>query len=315
LALLTGSASKDYAEYEAGLRGWAALFIDAAHHASRYYPILLFVAALGGIARLAARFQLPKEANPAGFLPLLAVISFTVAFNFVALRTEPRFLLPQSVFLAVYIGLGIDAIWHCRIGIWRKLAQALCVVGAGWALLNCAGIAAAFLADPRYDAEKWMANTLQPGEKVEIYGLNAYLPRFPQGLNLARVGAKPLKARNPLPGVKEVLALYRSVGTREPKYLVVPGYWVADYLDHNLYLPVGGRIVPKVSVAAKLDVDARSYFGALFAGRLPYRLVRVSGYKAVLGPDVNAYESLAQTVFIFERDPKRSFEPIVTDPN
>ena len=315
LAFLTGPASRDYAQYEAGPAGWAVLLWDWAAAGPRYYPVLFFLLALAGVARVAYRFHLPQQSNPAGFLPLLAVVSFTLAFNFVALRSETRFLLPQSVFLAIYIGIGLDGIACLPRNGLRLGCKILCVAAAGLAFVRCAGISAAFLADPRYDAEKWMAAHVRPGQKVEIYGLNAYLPRFSHGPLLTRVGAKPLKARNPLPGVTEIRAEYRAVAARNPRYLVVPGFWVAAYLDRNLRLPRKGRLVPKVESASQLDVDARNYFGALFAGRLPYRLAHVSGYTAPVGPDVNAYESLAQTVFIFERDPARSFEPIVTAPN
>jgi hypothetical protein len=50
-------------------------------------------------------------------------------------------------------------------------------------------------------------------------------------------------------------------------------------------------------------MDARNYFTALFAGRLPYRLAHKSTYVPGLWPSVDGYESLTQSVFIFERVP------------
>ncbi len=314
LAFLTGPASKDYAQYEAGPAGWGALLVDMLNFSSRYYPGLFFLLALAGMARLACRFHLQSGANPAGFLPLLAALSFTLAFNFVALRSEPRFFLPQSVFLAVYIGIAVDGVEHVAKG-WRRTAlRALCVVAVFLAFTRCAGISAAFLADPRYDAERWMAAHMRPGDKVEIYGLNTYLPRFPAGLALTRVGPKPLKARNPLPGVIELREPYGALFRRQPRFLVVPAAWVAVYRDDVSHLAGRGRIVQKVLAASQLDVDARNYFGALFAGRLPYRLAHKSAYAEPLGPSVNEYESLTQTMLVFEREPKKEFEPIVTVP-
>jgi len=314
IAFLTGPASKDYAEYEASLAGWMALLADALRHADRYYPSLFIFLALVGIARVISRYRLQFGIFAAGLLPLLAEVSFTIAFNLVALRVEPRFLLPQSVFLAVYIGIGLDLLLTFPKSFARAGLLALCAAGACLGFVRCAGIATAFLVDPRYDAENWMAAHMRAGDKVEIYGLNAYLPRFPVGPELVRIGPKPLKARNPVPGITEVRAPYGTVWRRQPRFLVVPGFWVADYLSRQEALPGEGRIVPKVGRAAQLDVDARNYFGALFRGRLPYRMAHVSAYQAPLGPDVNAYESLVQSVFIFERDPARSFEPIVTAP-
>lgn len=314
IAFLTGSASKDYAEYEASPTGWGRLLLDAFSNGDRYYPGLFALLAGVGIIRVITRFRPPSGAFAAGLLPLFATISFTVAFNLVALRTESRFLLPQSVFLAVYIGIGLDLFLAFPKSIARTAFLALSLAAACLGFVRCAGIATAFLADPRYDAEKWMTAHMSAGDKVEIYGLNAYLPRFPVGPELVRVGPKPLKARNPVPGITEIREPYGTVWQRQPRFLVVPGFWVGDYLSHQEILPEKGRIVPKVSRTAQLDVDARNYFGALFAGRLPYRLAHVSAYKAPLGPSANAYESLAQSVFIFERDPARSFEPIVTAP-
>ena len=314
VAFLTGPASKDYAQYEAGPAGWAALLWDMLTFASRYYPTLFLLLALVGVARLACRFHLQPGAIPAGYLPLLAAISFTLAFNFVALRSEPRFFLPQSVFLAFYIGIAMDGLDHLAKNWARTGLKALCAIAAILAFTRCAGIAAAFLADPRYDAEHWMAAHMRAGDKVEIYGLNTYLPRFPAGPVLTRVGPKPLKARNPLPGVAELREPYSAIARRQPRFLVVPGAWVAVYRDGDSHLAGRGRIVQKVLAASQLDVDARNYFGALFAGQLPYRLAHQSAYAEPLGPSVNAYESLTQTVFIFEREPKKEFEPIVTVP-
>ncbi|MDR3528569.1 MAG: hypothetical protein P4L57_14965 [Rhizomicrobium sp.] len=305
LAFLTGPASKDYALYEAGPAGWGALLLDMLNGAERYYPAVFLPVALAGVVRVGYRFHLRAEARSAGFLPLLAAVSFTLAFNFVALRNEPRFFLPQSVFLAVYIGIALDGIGLVANG-WRLSAiQLLCGIAALLAFSRCAGIASAFLADPRYDAEHWMATHMRSGDAVEIYGLNTYLPRFPAGLRLTRVGPKPLKARNPLPGVSELREPYGAVIRRQPRFLVVPGAWVAVYRDGDSHLAGRGRIVPKVLAASQLDVDARNYFGALFAGQLPYRLAHQSAYAEPLGPRVDAYESLTQPLFIFERKPKK----------
>ena len=55
-----------------------------------------------------------RRRNVAGFLPLLAMISFTLCFNFVALRSDDRFLLPQAVLACVYIGVAVEMIGHAR---------------------------------------------------------------------------------------------------------------------------------------------------------------------------------------------------------
>ncbi len=312
LALLTGSASQDYAEYQNNLAGRAAVAADMAAYFSRYYPV---IAALLMALGVAAVVRKRGGALAAGLLPLLAAVSFTLAFNFVALRTETRFVLPQSVVLAFTIGLGADLLLLVTAPRWRALAAAFLFLTAGWAAYGCIGIDAAFWGDPRYDAEAFLKAQVQPGDRVEIYGLNVYLPRLPAAATVSRVGPKPLKSRNPLPNVTEILQPYRAIRAREPRFLVVTGFWVQNYLAPVPSVGGVGRAVPKVRNLAYQDVDARGFFGALFAERLPYRLVHRSNFTGPLEPSVNAYESLKQNVYVFERDPTRSFAPIVTAPN
>lgn len=300
LALLTGSASQDYAEYQANFAGRMAVLSDLAAHFSRYYPLpacgLIVIGLVAILRRRGAELA-------AGLLPLLAAVSFTLAFNLVALRTETRFGLPQSVFVAVYIGIGIDLLITQR-PVWaRQLALGACMLIAAWGGYACYGVSAAFWGDPRYDAEAWLRNHVRRGDRVEIYGLNAYLPRMPGSATVSRVGSKPLKARNPLPGVTEILQPYGDVTARQPRFLVVTGVWVQDYLSPSGKVAVPGQAVPKVRELTQRDVDARQFFGALFAGRLPYRLVHRSQFFGPTEPSVDAYESLKQSVYMFERVP------------
>jgi 4-amino-4-deoxy-L-arabinose transferase-like glycosyltransferase len=307
LALLAGSASQDYADYTADWAGRWAVLTDMAANFSRYYPVVALLPLGFGLA-VAARRR--GGALAGAMLPLLAAVSFTVAFNFVALRTDTRFVLPQSVFLALYLGLGADIL--LSVPAWRWRTVAALVVVAGWSAYDVIGVDAAFWWDPRYDAEAWLNAHVLPGERIEIYGLNAYLPRFPAGAVVSRVGLKPLKARNPLPQVTEVVQPYRAIAAREPEYLVVTAFWVQDFLAPDRQKLASGRALAKVHERALADVDARGFFGALFAGRLPYRLVHRSDFAGPQEPEVNAYESLKQSVYIFERDPTASFAPIVT---
>ena len=56
-----------------------------------------------------------------GCLPLLAILSFTLCFNFAALRSDDRFLLPQAVLACVYIGIAAEADLALP-GRWLRLA-------------------------------------------------------------------------------------------------------------------------------------------------------------------------------------------------
>ncbi len=300
-ALLTGSASRDYAEYQSNWAGWAAMLHDMWANTPRYYPAIALLLAGVGVAQQAWRSRLDAHRMVAGALPLLAAISFTLAFDFVVRRTETRFLLPQSVFIAVYIGIGVEALAFADRRWLRLGSRIACVAVACYALYLCAGVEAAFLADPRYDAEHWIQSHLRPGDRVETYGLNAYLPHFPAGAVVTRVGPKPLKRRNPLPNVVELRQPYRDIAERRPRFIVVPGFWVQDYLASRPGKTRPGRAIPEVRLADYADADARGYFGALFNGNLPYRLAHKSFYSLPLGPGRTAYESLTQPIFIFER--------------
>jgi hypothetical protein len=239
----------------------------------------------------------------AGLLPLLAMISFTVAFNFVALRTESRFFLPQSIFIAVYIGIAIDRLAFASNAFVKYAARGLAVIVAAIAFYQCAGIDAAFITDPRYDAERWLDANVRQGDMIETYGLNVYLPRFPKRAIVTRLDRKPLKARNPLPHVTEIYQPFEAVAIRHPRLLVVSAFWVRDYLERNIAEPRDGRAIQKVQQSSFKEIAARNYFRALFEGKLPYRLAHQSAYASGFWPSVDGYESLAQTVFIFERVP------------
>jgi 4-amino-4-deoxy-L-arabinose transferase-like glycosyltransferase len=299
IAFLTGPASGDYAEYQADWSGRLALLADMWANAPRYYPQAAILLAALGIGLVAARPRQEPRLLLAALLPLLAVLSFTLAFNFTALRTETRFLLPQSLFLAVYMGLAADKLVSLP---WAGRGMQAALLGlSAFAFLGCAGVSAAFIVDPRYDAEGWLGAHVQQGDSIETYGLNAYLPRFPASAAVSRVGLKPLKARNPLPGVREVVQPYDAVEKRRPRYIAVSGWWVRDYLEASQPLPGRGHILQKVRQADFRDRAARRYFQALFAGKYSYRLAHTSVYSLGIKPPLNAYESLAQAIYLFER--------------
>jgi hypothetical protein len=182
---------------------------------------------------------------------------------------------------------------------------------AAAALYQCAGIDAAFVGDPRYEAERWLAANTRPGDRIETYGLNVYLPRFPATASVTRVDRKPLNARNPLPGVTESDQPFQLVDERNPRIIVVNAFAVRDYLDRADSVPADGptdgpadgRAVQRVQRSGRDDDAAHRYFTALFAGELPYRPVLRSIYAPRFWPSIDGYESLAQTISIFERPP------------
>ncbi|HSS14508.1 MAG TPA: hypothetical protein VLL04_11475, partial [Rhizomicrobium sp.] len=76
----------------------------------------------------------------------------------------------------------------------RSLLAVTALLGLHW----CVAVDAALLLDPRYDAEAWLAAHIKPGDAIETYGQNCFLPRFPQQALVTRIGQTDLRLRNPL---------------------------------------------------------------------------------------------------------------------
>jgi len=303
VAFLAGPASKEYFLYQDSWQGRHRLLKDLWAYIPRYYPMpAVWLCLLGVCIHLVQRRD-QRSLFVAGLLPVLAVVSVTVAFNFAALRSESRFFLPQSVFIAVYIGLAADRLVYAHPAPIRYAARAIVFAIAAVALYRCLGIEAAFIRDPRYDAERWLETNIHHRDKVEAYGLNVYLPRFPAGAAVTRLDRKPLAIRNPLPNVKEIEQPFDSVATRNPDFLVVSAYWVEDYLTQDIAQPGDGRAIPNWRQSIFKETAGHSYFRDLFEGKLPYRLAHTSTYSTGVWPSVESYESLGQTIYLFERIP------------
>ncbi|HEX4273293.1 MAG TPA: glycosyltransferase family 39 protein, partial [Rhizomicrobium sp.] len=196
IAFLAGPASQDYAEYLHGATGWLALLGDMGRiYAQGYGVAAMMLALLGIVVHIR---QSRGGARVAGFLPMLAIISFIICFNFAALRSDDRFLLPQSVLACVYIGIAAEMLAFPARESMRLAGRGVLLLVALAALHQVIAINAAMLFDPRYDAERWMAAHVKPGDVIETYGQNCFLPRFPENARVIRIGQGSLKLRNPL---------------------------------------------------------------------------------------------------------------------
>jgi len=296
IAFLAGPASRDYAEYLSGPGGWLALFADMLGYFARGYGLLLITLAAAGLGLHFTRTK--GTLRLAGALPLLAAISFTLCFNFAALRSDDRFLLPQGVLATFYIGIAADALAFAAQDRLRLAGRALVAVTALIALHWCVAVNAALLLDPRYDAEAWLAAHVKPGDTIETYGQNCFLPRFPRGAVVARIGQTDLRLRNPLPGVTERQEPF--IAPRQSRFIVLNLAWARRYL--RAAVPLGaGRIYSRLQQADFANGDAHLYFTALASGKLNYRLAYAASYRG-RWPVVHVHDSLDETIWIFERD-------------
>jgi 4-amino-4-deoxy-L-arabinose transferase-like glycosyltransferase len=302
IAFLTGPASQDYANYPNDMSGRLNLLRDIWAYFTQGYAAIAFILAVLGLWFHVTRWRDNRPVRVAGLLPFLAIVSFTVCFNLVALRTDDRFLLPQAVLAAVYIGVAAEKLISVPYPWLNRTTRFLLAVVVLFAFHQCMSVSAAFLLDPRYDAEHWMAAHVRTGDTIETYGQNAYLPRFPAEAVVTRVSQTSLSLRNPLPGVTELRQPFDAIGDRNPRFIVVSFWWVQDHLDPGLS-PGGNRVTSAIQQAQFHDLNAVRYFSRLQAGRLNYRLVLESRYAGSFWPPIHIHESLDEPIRIFERMP------------
>ncbi len=300
VAFLIGPASRDYANYPPDMAGRLNLLKDVWAFFMQGHAAWAGGVAVLGLCVHTMRWRGDKAVWVAGLAPFLAIISFTLCFNLNALRTDDRFLLPQAVLAAVYIGVAAESLISLPYPWINRIARAVLAAIAVFAFYQCTAVCAAFLLDPRYDAEHWMAAHMHAGDTIETYGQNAYLPRFPSDTIVFRVGQTPLNLRNPLPGVTELRQPFDAISGRNPRFIVVSAWWVQHYLDPRMSSG-GNRVPSRVQQAQYRDLIARRYFSRLEAGQLNYRLAHESRYAGIWWPPVHIHESLDETIRIFER--------------
>jgi hypothetical protein len=294
VGFLLGGASRDFVQYAAGLRGRWSVLVDIAREAPDHYPVFVFPLLALGVALHVPRTWGARRV--AGLAPLFAAISFTLAFNFTALRVEHRFVMPQWLMLGVYAGPAIDALVESPL---RWPARALGVLAIAWGLWRCAEVDAMLLFDPRYDAEAFMAAHVKPGDTMEVHGLNVYLPRLPTNAIVTRVGPEPPNKRNPLPGVTELRDTYERTTVRRPKWVTISRCWAWRYLRAKEPAPIDGRVMPPTQAREMEEEDATSFFPEFFNQGKGYKLAHESLWpKTMRRVDINA--SLGCDVFVYE---------------
>jgi len=306
VAFLIGPASQNFVNYTNDWAGRALIIRDSVALFDRFYPWAFAVFVLLGGVLVTTRGHRTQEAKfVAGSIPALGALSFTVAFNCVARRTELRFLLPQALLLAVYAGIAIEAlVFEVRATFARRVAQGAVGLAFAVAAFGCANVDANLLLDPRYACEAWLQANVATGDTLEVYGLNVYLPRLPGRARITRVGPDPVDRRSPLPGVLEVEDAYGRAQARRPHYLVVSDGWVWRYRwapDPNDDRLEPGRARAPTHLEDAADRDAVAFFRGLFAGARGYRLAHTSSLGSRLWSPIDYHASTSRTIWVFER--------------
>jgi hypothetical protein len=298
---LLGPASQNHAFYPHDWEGRLQLLADGFANFQHAYPQIAAYLGVFGLCVHAWRAREVRSVWAAGFFPLFAILSFTLTFNLVALRSEDRFVLAQTVFFSVYLGIAVDALAFHAFAALRWIARVAIVALAGLAFVQCAAVNAAFLYDSRYDAERWLYDHVRDGETIETYGQNVYLPRFPGSARVTRIAPTASANGGVLPNVTEIEQPYEALEARKPRFIVVSAFWAGRYLIPNGLHANDGHVYSPAQQAQMKETGARRYFHDLREGRLAYRLVHQSEYVPGMLPAVRFHQSIGQAIWIFER--------------
>jgi hypothetical protein len=283
VAFLRGPASQDFSNHAADARGLVTIIVDIAKSFDRHYPWIFVPVIAVGIALVR---------GPAAAFPGLLAVSFTVAFNFAARRTDDRFALPQMLFLAVYAGHALA--W---MGERWRLSPLPILAWAAWEALR---VDLMFLYEPRYATEAYLREHVRPEDTIEVHGMNVYLPRFPEAARVVRVGTTPVARRGPYPGIIEVEAPLMDIAKRNPRFIVVSRCYVWRYLPRDI-TSHDGHVYPKSQLEKAQDTDATTFFTSLFEGRLRYRPVHAADIVDTWFRPIEIHASLNCKTTTFER--------------
>ncbi len=308
---LTGSASQDFVEYTRDWTGRLGLLADAVRYFHLQYPAIFLVVIVSGLVLVLVRsLQVPLDRSGASLVaalvPILVAISFTVTFNWASLRSNARFLLPQALMFAIYGGSAVEALVFAAPRGVRLGARALTAIGLALGLHACISVDVNLLFDPRYDAEAWLRAHVRPGETIETYGLNVYLPRFPADARVIRVGPDPIEKRNPIPGIEEIAASYGDAPSRDARWIVFSTGWGWRYLIRpDIELNTGRQLAP-TQMRSATDEAATAWFERLTRSTDAFGFVHESKYPlAEWFPVVDVHGTSARPVWIYERKPGR----------
>jgi hypothetical protein len=217
VAYLVGPASQTWAQYPRNLSGAMALTRDALAELSHLTSWPLAALALLGIAVVLLRRRGLERVR--ALLPVVAAVSFTALFTLAARRSEERFLLPQSIFVVPYAAVALDAAWS-RWPRWRSSVAALAVVSVAVAVLGVVSLDATLVADPRYEAERYL-DALPDGTRVEVYGGPIFLPRVPARLGAVRPGVEAVGDRQRIAGITELVDPAMDPRPRRPDVIAL----------------------------------------------------------------------------------------------
>jgi hypothetical protein len=177
VALITGSASRDFRLFPATLEGhWGLLVQSLANLAFCLGPGATLVCLAGLLTLLVRAQRQPAVRGPLAFL-LLPAASYYLTFIAVVLYSYDRFLLPIAL-LATFCGGGLLAEGWAWAG-WRgRLARLATVFVFVHGLGRALSLDVLMVHDARYAAEAWLRAHVAPDADVAGVGSLPQLPRL-----------------------------------------------------------------------------------------------------------------------------------------
>jgi hypothetical protein len=200
---------------------------------------------------------------PLGSYYFFTVVQFLPADY---LGSAERPFLPMGLILALFGGALLAWLWESTR--WPVLARCGTATVLAAVLVNGFAVDLALLLDPRYQAERWLAEHVAPETPIELHGPRAQLPRAYHrkaatifNHTAACTGDRPLRGENIGP---------EALDRRRPAYLIVSEEYLLQCIARDGPLAVDRRELPGL----------QAHFRSLEGGSAGYQRV------AVFEPDV-----------------------------
>lgn len=180
-----------------------------------------------------------------------------LAFIFLLLRVgQLRYLLPLAVMLAIFAAVGLVAGARAGHPGIRAATVLLGCLALGTGLLRHADLTHAMLNDSRYEAERWLAAQLRPGDRVEYFGATQKLPRMPAGVEIARATRYRGMFATYDTSAARSDEIFREWNQRQPRFVLL----IPDHSSRSRGDPFDATVPPAL-------------YRALESGEAPYRRV------------------------------------------
>ncbi len=230
-----------------------------------------------GVAAAAAGLGiLVLRRESAALLFLLPAVTYLVTLFTAAHVSQLRYLMPVA-FCAAFLAARAAAWgWQERTRL-AMLPSIIALLALGAGFLLGADLTWAMLNDSRYDAGRWLAARLEPGDRIEYFGANQKLPPLPAGVITARpieFRGAVYKARADEGAVQEILEGWRQ---RRPRFVVmIPDHSSAPGIEYPATCPpvvFDGLITGEFEYRLAVEFQPAPLFSWLYRPSLDYPTV------------------------------------------